>query len=243
MQSGAVMHCASPPKQRTLANKHPQIVPACKPFTITWTPTTYNTVSVLLLKGPSTNVVKFGPSLAEGISNGGKLVWTPAADLEATADATGYGIQIIDDVTGQYQYSTQFGIAKGAAADCVVASSSAVYKASSTAAYKASSSAAGYPVASSVYKASTASPYPTASAINTTAPYPTAKPTTLVYSTGVHGNATVYPTGSLTVPASLRPTASGNATTSALPEATGAASAVQAGLGFVGAAAALAFML
>ncbi|KAJ4364166.1 hypothetical protein N0V83_009621 [Neocucurbitaria cava] len=208
-----------------------EVVPACEPFTITWQPTTPNTVSVLLLKGPSTNVVKFGPALAEGIANSGSLAWTPASDLEATDGPTGYGIQLIDDVTGQYQYSTQFGISKEG---CVSVSSSASM---------ASSTASGYPVSSPSASASKASaPYPISSAHYTTAAPPKS---TLVYSTGMpHGNTSViYPTGSMTVPSSLKPSATGNATTSRLPEATGAASALQAGLSLAGAVAAFAFML
>lgn len=58
-------------------------MPACKAYTIKWTPTTPNTVSILLLRGPSTNVVPLGAPLAEGISNSGRFVWTPASDLEA----------------------------------------------------------------------------------------------------------------------------------------------------------------
>lgn len=215
-----------------------EVVPACKPFTITWQPTTPNTVSVLLLKGPATNVVKFGPSLAEGIANSGSLAWTPAATLEATEGPNGYGIQIIDDVTGQYQYSTQFGISKDGS--CVVASSSAVVHSSSAV------SKDGYPVSTPLYTATvTASSfggYSTAPAENSTSVYSTKVP---VYSTGApHMNSTVIkPTGSMTVPSTLLPSGTGSATTSRLPEATGAASAVKAGLSLAGVAAAFAFML
>jgi hypothetical protein len=206
-----------------------EVVPACKPFTITWQPSTPNTVSVLLLKGPSTNVVKFGPSLAEGIANSGSLVWTPSADLEATTGNTGYGIQLIDDVTGQYQYSTQFGISKDG---CVAVSSSAKPSSTPAGGYSASTPApskpasSGYPTANSTLITKTSTPIL----------YPTSAP---------HGNSTlVQPTHSLTVPSSLRPSASGTPTTSKLPEATtGAGSALQAGLGFAGAVAAFALML
>ncbi|KAL6702759.1 hypothetical protein ACN47E_000993 [Coniothyrium glycines] len=217
-----------------------EVVPACKPFTITWTPSTPNTVSVLLLKGPSSNVVKFGPSLAEGIPNSGSLAWTPASTLETTAGPTGYGIQIIDDVTGAYQYSTQFGISKNEA-DCASYSSSAVPV--------ASSHGSGYSAASSavVKPSSVASPsgYPTGPAVTPGVPYPTGSSAAPVYSTGVpHGNGTVIqPTKPITVPSTLRPSATSNSTTSRLPEATGAASAVQAGLSFAGLAAAVAYLL
>lgn len=208
-----------------------EIVPKCEPFTITWTPTTANTVSVLLLKGPSTNVVKFGPSLAEGIVNGGSLSWTPAADLPVTADNTGYGLQIIDDVTGQYQYSTQFGISAGKCGDVKSSSSVVVPASSAPASYPVASSPAGYPAASTPpsYPVASATPPAVTSAYPTQAPYPT----TMVSAPAQ--NATVKPSGA---PMS-------NTTRPALPEqTTNAASGLSAGLGLVGAAAAVAaFML
>ncbi|KAL9006946.1 MAG: hypothetical protein Q9188_000322 [Gyalolechia gomerana] len=88
-----------------------QIVKAGTPFTITWTPTTTGTVSIVLLRGPSTNVQPIG-CLVDNIANSGKFVWTPSSSLEA--DVTHYGIQIIVSGTGQYQYSTQFGVSNDA---------------------------------------------------------------------------------------------------------------------------------
>lgn len=209
-----------------------EVVPACKPFTITWQPTTPNTVSVLLLKGPSTNVVKFGPSLAEGIANSGSLAWTPASSLEATEGPNGYGIQIIDDVTGQYQYSTQFGISKDAAACAAVVSHS-------------SAAASDYAASTPIYHASSKVPvYSASSAVeNATSAYPTKTP--VVSSTGApqHNSTVIQPTGSMTVPSTLRPSTTGSATTSRLPEATGAAAGLKAGLSLAGVAAAFAFML
>lgn len=208
-----------------------EVVPACKAFTITWQPTTPNTVSVLLLKGPSTNVVKFGPALAEGIANSGSLTWTPSADLEATTGPNGYGIQLIDDVTGQYQYSTQFGISKEG---CAVVSSSAKPASSGTETYPASTPAAS--------KSSSAGGYPV-STPHVSSAY-SAKPTPIPSTGAPAGNSTVIqPTKPITLPSSLRPSATGNSTTSRLPEATGAASVLQAGLSLAGAAAAIAFML
>ncbi|KAF1837099.1 hypothetical protein BDW02DRAFT_180187 [Decorospora gaudefroyi] len=228
------------PKGNPISRPLNEVVPTCESFTITWEPTTPNTVSILLLKGPSTNVVKFGPSLAEGIANSGSLTWTPAADLEATnGSPTGYGIQIIDDVTGQYQYSTQFGIEAGDCED--VPSSSSMIPASSS--------------ADSGYGYSTATPSPSSTPVHsskgysTMPPYPTSslitKTSDMVYSTGAPQNSSsiVQPTRSLTIPDTLLPTPTGNATTSRLPEVTGAASAVQAGLGFAGALAAFALVL
>ena len=226
------------PKGNPITRPLNEVVPKCEPFTITWTPTTANTVSVLLLKGPSTNVVKFGPALAEGIVNGGSLAWTPASDLPITEGNTGYGLQIIDDVTGQYQYSTQFGLSAGKCGD-VKSSSAAPAPASSSAPVASSSpaaSAAGYPVASTPagYPAASATPVaPASSGYPTMAPYPT----TMVSApagTPSH-NATVKPSG---YPVS-------NTTSPSLPEqTTNAASGLSAGMGLVGAAAAVAaFML
>jgi hypothetical protein len=211
-----------------------EVVPTCEQFTITWQPTTPNTVSVLLLKGPSTNVVKFGPSLAEGIANSGSLAWTPASTLEATNGPNGYGIQIIDDVTGQYQYSTQFGISAGncevVVSSSVIPSSSAPVASSTPAASSGSGYGASTPLASHT-------PIPLPSAVHTSeAPYPT----TVMTSAVIPAHSTSAPSNG-TVPL---PTTGGNATTSRLPEATtNAASGVQAALSFAGAAAAFAFML
>ncbi|KAK2875963.1 hypothetical protein FQN49_001484 [Arthroderma sp. PD_2] len=82
-------------------------VPAGKPFSITWKPTTHGKVSILLLRGPSTNVKPIA-TIADSIENTGSFTWTPSNTLEN--DVTHYGIQIIVEGTGQYQYSTQFGV-------------------------------------------------------------------------------------------------------------------------------------
>lgn len=84
-----------------------EIVPVGEPFEVTWDPTTKGTVTLVLLRGPSENVQPLY-AIAEKIANNGKFEWTPKDDLEP--DTTHYGLQIIDDATGQYQWSTQFGI-------------------------------------------------------------------------------------------------------------------------------------
>jgi len=84
-----------------------EIVPVGTPYTITWNPTTAGTVTLVLLRGPSTNVVPLY-QIVEKIPNTGVYVWTPSSSLEP--DTTHYGIQLIVDATGQYQYTTQFGI-------------------------------------------------------------------------------------------------------------------------------------
>jgi len=82
-------------------------VPAGKPYTITWGASTPGKVSLVLLRGPSNNVQPIA-TIAEAIDNTGSYVWTPSTELEG--DVIGYGILIVVEGTGQYQYSTQFGI-------------------------------------------------------------------------------------------------------------------------------------
>ncbi|KAI9847674.1 MAG: hypothetical protein M1837_001922 [Sclerophora amabilis] len=90
------------------------IVVGGKPGKIVWEPTTEGTVTLVLLRGPSNNVQPLFP-IAEQISNSGSYTWTPSVELEA--DTTGYGIQLIVDATGQFQYSTQFGISQSESDD------------------------------------------------------------------------------------------------------------------------------
>lgn len=64
-------------------------------------------MSIVLLRGPSENVIPID-CLADSIANTGTFSWTPSTAL--TPDVTHYGLQIIVTGTGQFQYSTQFGI-------------------------------------------------------------------------------------------------------------------------------------
>ncbi|GFF51648.1 uncharacterized serine-rich protein C1E8.05 [Aspergillus udagawae] len=82
-------------------------VPAGKPYTIEWDPTTTGPISLVLLRGPSNNVVPIA-TLADNIPNSGSFSWTPSTSLEP--DTTHYGLMLVVEGTGQYQYSTQFGI-------------------------------------------------------------------------------------------------------------------------------------
>ncbi|KAH8723801.1 Ser-Thr-rich glycosyl-phosphatidyl-inositol-anchored membrane family-domain-containing protein [Phaeosphaeriaceae sp. PMI808] len=216
-----------------------EVVPACKAFTITWQPTTPNTVSLVLLRGPSTNVVPL-KNIVVGIANSGSFVWTPDNGLEA--DVTRYGIQLIDDITGQYQYSTQFGISKGPECQGTASSSAVSSGASSAAPSSTPSNSGGYPVPSS-----SAGGYPVSS-VKANSTTVITKTSMAVLSTGAPaGNSTVIqPTKPLSVPSSLIASATGgsaSATHSTTPQSTGAASSLQAGLSLVGAAAAFAFML
>jgi hypothetical protein len=216
------------PVGNPISNPLNSVVPAGKPLTITWDPTTPNKVSLILLKGPSNNAVYY-ETIVEGIANTGSYTWTPETTLPGTVGNKGYGIQLIDDVNGQYQYSTQFGIKN----DEVVSSSSA----------------GGYPVSTPVYSASSSSA-PTA---HSTSYYPTSVGTSSHYvaSTGYpfSNSSIIYPTKSMTVPSSLKTTAtptapSGTSAPSAsAPAGTGAASPLRAGLGLAGAMAAAVFIL
>ncbi|KAL9633577.1 MAG: hypothetical protein Q9164_004621 [Protoblastenia rupestris] len=83
------------------------IVPVGALYDITWQPTTTGTVSIVLLRGPADFAEPFD-CIVDSVANTGSYAWTPSNSLEN--DKTGYGIKIIDDSTGDYQYSTQFGI-------------------------------------------------------------------------------------------------------------------------------------
>ncbi|KAF2748365.1 hypothetical protein M011DRAFT_457698 [Sporormia fimetaria CBS 119925] len=204
-----------------------EAVEAGKLFTITWKPSdTTHTVSLLLLKGPSSNVIPVGEPIAEGIANSGSYSWiVPSQFGPGLSETTGYGIQIIDDVNGHYQYSTQFGIDVGDD-------------------YVPSSTPSGYP---------TGTPSATESASgNTTATVtPTKSATsTIITSTILSNTSIILPTKSMTVPTSLI-TETATSTideelpteTSEVPESTGAASQFKAGMGVVAGVAGLFFML
>ena len=87
------------------------VVPVGKKYGITWKPTTPSdgTVSLVLLMGPPENAQP-QYAIVEGIENTGNYIWTPSNQLADSLGDTGYGIQLIVDATGQYQYTTQFGI-------------------------------------------------------------------------------------------------------------------------------------
>lgn len=82
-------------------------VEAGKPYTIEWKADTPGPISIVLLRGPSKNVEPID-TLADKVDNDGKFEWTPSKNLEP--DTTHYGIMIVVEKTGQYQYSTQFGV-------------------------------------------------------------------------------------------------------------------------------------
>lgn len=101
------------------------MVTAGKPYTIEWEPSTEGPVSLVLLRGPSSNVKPID-TLAESIDNCGYFDWTPSKELEP--DTTHYGLMLVVEGSGQYQYSTQFGVKNeehGAVSSSAAASSSA----------------------------------------------------------------------------------------------------------------------
>jgi len=230
-----------------------QIVPAGKPFEVTWNATTPGTVTILLLRGPSNNAVP-QYAIVEMIPNSGHYTWTPATNL--VADVTRYGLEIVVDATGQYQYSTQFGISNDAVVSSSTTSTSTQISSTvvSPSSYTApsSSATASSTVSPPVYTtytsaSSSSSSVSTQSSSSTTATSsaPTSYQTTFSYSTIT--SSKIGSTTSATIPvvstpatsskpistlAAPKPTTSTNTSTVAPPQQTGAASVngVQTGL-------------
>ncbi|KAF4216065.1 hypothetical protein CNMCM8980_009239 [Aspergillus fumigatiaffinis] len=165
-------------------------VPVGKPYTITWDPTTQGPVSLVLLRGPSTNVVPL-TTIVESIPNTGSYSWTPSTDLEN--DVTHYGLLLVVEGTGQYQWSTQFGISNPEeAADTPAASVTPT----TSAAPEAETPAASAPAGSDVTLITTET--------TTWCPESTVKPTSI---------PVIVPTGGPSIP-------SGSPTPSAYPSST-----------------------
>ncbi|CRL17969.1 unnamed protein product [Penicillium camemberti] len=178
-----------------------EIVPEGKTYTIKWTPTTTGPISLVLLRGPSTNVVPL-KTLAESIPNSGEFKWTPGSDLEA--DVTHYGLLLVVEGTGQYQYSTQFGLSAAAGSS---SSSTTAAETSAAETTPAASAPASSTVIESVEITTTICPETETTAAATT-------PAPKVTATGVS------PVG----PASSTPVSSIRLTTSAIPSGTASAS-------------------
>lgn len=225
-----------------------QSIPAGKPFTIQWTADSPNKVSLILLKGPSTNAV-FNQIIVESIDNTGSYTWTPPTSLEGTAGPGGYGIQLIDDVDGHYQYSTQFGITneKPAESSAVASSSAAPVPSASAVEPSKDGYATETPAASSsAYEASSAPPPAESTSCTTTTTIYVAPPVPTAPSSGAPPASIIQPTGYLTVPESLKTSATGGYTVptqTPITEFPGAASGLKAGLGLAGAVAAFVAML
>lgn len=84
-------------------------VPEGAPYEIKWNPTLGKRVSLVLVRGPSSNVQPL-ETIVENIPNSGHYTWTPGTNL--TPDTTHYGLLLVVEGTGAYQWSTQFGISK-----------------------------------------------------------------------------------------------------------------------------------
>lgn len=194
-----------------------EVVPAGVAYTLSWTPTTTGPVSIQLLTGSAPDLLVPGAFVAQGIANSGSVSWTPTNDLAAFAVV---GYKVIDVATGKFQYSVPFKVGKGA--DTTPSPSPTPSK-----------TPTGYPTYTppSSYKPTT---------VPTTA-YPTYTPKPSGTAPG-YNSTVIYPTGSLTVPTSLK-TSSTATGTSKPTEFPGAATARKAGLGLVGAVAGLVLML
>ena len=72
-------------------------------------PTTQGDVSIVLLRGPADKAEEF-KCIKDSIPNTGSFSWTPEG---LDVDNSRYGLKIIVDATGDYQYSPQFGISQG----------------------------------------------------------------------------------------------------------------------------------
>ncbi|KAF4552730.1 Hypothetical protein D9617_9g025200 [Elsinoe fawcettii] len=199
------------------------IVPAGSGFSVTWKATKEGCgekVDLVLLKGPSASAMAPYSYIAKGLNNNGTYSWTPSTSLEPSDE--NYGIELICQETQAYQYSTRFGISN----DKYVAGSDdhSDHSSSTTKSASASASASG-----------TGPKYPVGTG-------------TATGGIGYPNGTEPTPTGSLTVPSSLRTsTTTGTATRpastaaqSTTSRATGAAAALQTGASGLIAAAALA---
>lgn len=101
-----------PSTNPTITPQTGEAVPAGKPYTLTWTPTTRGAVSIELLGGASQGTLQPVGFAAQNVANSGSLSWTPSNDLAQYAVV---GYKIIDVASGKYQFSVPFSVAKGEA--------------------------------------------------------------------------------------------------------------------------------
>ncbi|KAJ5654416.1 extracellular serine-threonine rich protein [Penicillium lividum] len=163
-------------------------VPEGKPFEITWDPTLGDVVSLVLLVGPSSDVVP-KEVIVENIKNTGSYTWTPSTSL--TPQTTHYGLLLVVEGTGAYQWSTQFGLS----ADDSISSSSSSSSAASTSTSAAAS--AGATLVTVIEDKTTTICPETETQATATA---TANPTTAVEATTVLETTTAAPTAPATIP-------------------------------------------
>ncbi|KIV86823.1 hypothetical protein PV11_02408 [Exophiala sideris] len=134
---------------------------------VTWDPESHPTdgvtVSLVLCHGPSTNCVDSPTAIASGIPAAQKSYsWNVPCDLAAGTQNTdtGYGMLIIVDGTGEFQFSTQFSVlanlsCSGGSSGSSSSSSSASASSSSSASVVSSTSTA--PASSSTVSTSSGS--------------------------------------------------------------------------------------
>lgn len=186
-------------------------------FTVTWDPETHPTtdvtVSLVLCHGPSTNCVDSPTAIVENIPAAQKSYsWdVPCSLSPGTASTdTGYGMLVIVDGTGEFQYSTQFSVLENPACGGSASSSSVTSAVSSSVAVSSSSSSSGSAAVSSSVSVGTVPGYPgwgnstmlstltsaaASSSVNTV--ITSALPTSLATATSpVVGSTTAYPSAS-----------------------------------------------
>jgi len=79
-----------------------------KPFNVVYDGSGFgDKISILLWRGPGEALVFLKP-IADSVENTGTFSWTPDSSLEN--DITHYGLQVISEASGQFQWSTQFGV-------------------------------------------------------------------------------------------------------------------------------------
>ncbi|KAH0545067.1 hypothetical protein FGG08_000838 [Glutinoglossum americanum] len=103
--------------------------------TISWTPTTSGTVTIILRQGSSSQLSD-GTPIAKNIQNSGSISWTPPDDIVRGSD---YALEIVDDTNpNNINYTPQFVIESS---NTVSSTSATSTKASSSAASTSQSSA------------------------------------------------------------------------------------------------------
>lgn len=110
-----------------------------KDFTVTWDPEDHPTdgvtVSLVLCHGPGSNCVLQDSAIASGLPASQKSFdWKVPCDLAPGTQSTssGYGMLIIVDGTGEFQYSTQFSVLANSACGSSSASTSSGSSSSSS---------------------------------------------------------------------------------------------------------------
>jgi Ser-Thr-rich glycosyl-phosphatidyl-inositol-anchored membrane family len=162
-------------------------------------------VTLLLLRGPSANVVPI-LTIAETTPNTGSYVWSSVpTDLEP--DTTGYGIQLIVEGSGAYQYSPQCGVQNDGYTGSSSSSSSSITMSSSTSVDGSGYYTSSPPSTYTLISASTASSTTSSMSYIT---YTTA-PSSPAGTGGANFSVPVLtPTNSMSVPAKLQSTGPAN---------------------------------